>query len=246
MLKRIPNSIYSTLFSTVYLALGVNALLVLTCAPFLIVLITTDPSLSWPLLAVTAALCAPGFAAAFAVFREHKDGEPGVVRPFGRALRATWKKALAVGILTSAVLVVAVADVLVLAPMRFGMVIVPLLAVLGVVALVTGVTVLVAISEAPNARLRDALRASLVLGVRSWPLSVLALVVIGTQAGIAVASPAIGIGVTASACLYVVWAGARRTLQPALVPASEAETPVTRDARRASSAHRADVQAVAA
>ncbi|WP_167132795.1 ferredoxin-NADPH reductase [Paramicrobacterium chengjingii] len=221
MLKRIPNGLYATVFGTVFLAMGVNALLVVACVPFLALLMTTDPSLSWPLLAVTGALCAPGLAASFSVFRQHKSGENRVVKPFVDALRATWRAALAVGFLVAGVIVVAVVDLVMLVSTEAGMLVAPVLTVVAVIALATGVVSLVAISETASARLRDIVRVAAVMSVRRWYLTAASLVVIGIQAAIVVAAPALGIGITSAACLYVVWAGARFALQPAVAPVSQ-------------------------
>ncbi|WP_166982783.1 ferredoxin-NADPH reductase [Paramicrobacterium fandaimingii] len=221
MLKRIPHGFYATVFGTAFLAMGVNVLLIVACVPFLTLLMTTDPSLSWPLLAVTGAACAPGLAASFSVFRQHKAGENRVVKPFIDALRATWKPALAVGFLVAAAVVVAVVDVMMLAPTEFGMLVAPVLAVVAVVALATGAVSLVAISETPDARLRDVVRVAAVVSVRRWYLSVASLAVIGFQAAIVVAAPALGIGITSAACLYIVWAGSRFALQQVTAPASQ-------------------------
>ncbi|MCW4457128.1 DUF624 domain-containing protein [Microbacterium sp. MPKO10] len=224
MLKRIPRSFYATLFGTAFLVMGVNALVAALSLPFLVVLMTTDPSLSWPLLAVTAPLCAPALTAAFAVFRQHKEGETQVVTPFFRALRATWRRSLIIGGLVSAAVVVAVADVFVLAPTRFGMAVAPVLIVIALLALATGTVALVATSEAATASLRQVLLVSVTLAVRRWYLTLASLAVVAIQAGIVVAAPAWGIGLTSAACLYVVWAGSRYTVQPALVPAASVVT----------------------
>src|SRR5690625_3500869 len=114
MLKRIPHGLYATVFGTAFLAMGVNALLIVACLPFLVLLVTTDPSLSWPLLTLTGALCAPGLAASFSVFRAHKGGENRVVVPFITALRTTWRKALAIGFAVAALGVVAIVDLVML------------------------------------------------------------------------------------------------------------------------------------
>lgn len=208
------------MFGTVFLAMGVNVLLAVACLPFLVVLMTTDPSLSWPLLAVTGALCAPALSAAFAVFRAHSDGESQVLKPFFRALRSTWRRSLSVGFLVAAVVVVAAVDVFVLVPTSLGAAVAPVLVVVAVLALAAGMISLVAISEVPDARLHEVFRVSMLLGVHRWYLTVASLAVVGVQAAVIVAAPALGIGITAAACLYVVWAGSRHTLQPALVPAA--------------------------
>ncbi|MBP2436368.1 DUF624 domain-containing protein [Microbacterium amylolyticum] len=219
-MKRIPHSFYSAIFHTCYLVLGINIALAVSCLPLIVLLVTTDPSLSWPLMAPAAAVCAPALGAAFGVFREHSDGERSVFRPFLRTYRAVFWRALAVGAITSAVVTVAAVDVFVLVPTGVGALVAPLLVVLALLALVTGATALVGIAEAPAARLSVALRAALLLAVRRWPLAIGTLAVIGVQAIIFVQAPAIAIGVTAGAVWYVVWSGGRYTLQPALVAAA--------------------------
>ncbi len=64
---RIKHETYSAIFQMVYLGLATNALLLIGCAPLVIGLIVTDPTRSWPLLALVAPLCTPAVVAAFAV-----------------------------------------------------------------------------------------------------------------------------------------------------------------------------------
>jgi uncharacterized membrane protein YesL len=135
-------------------------------------------------------------------------------------MRSTWRRALALSAIVVSVIVVAAVDVFVLVPTGVGAVAAPLLVVVAVVAVAAGMVGLVAIAEAPDARLRDVLRVAVLLSVRRWPLTLVSLAVAGAQAAVFAAAPAIAVGVTAAACLYVVWAGGRHTLQPALRPAS--------------------------
>ena len=109
--KRISHNTYATVFAVVYLGLMTNALLLLGCLPLVVLLVTTDPATSWPLLAVAAPLCAPSVAAAFTVFRDHSRGGTQVARAFFAAWRAVWRKALALGAMASALLVVVLVDV---------------------------------------------------------------------------------------------------------------------------------------
>ncbi|MDN3310862.1 ferredoxin-NADPH reductase [Microbacterium oryzae] len=215
-MKRIPHSAYATLFGVVHLALGVNLALAVLALPLIVLLVTTDPSLSWPLLAVAAALAGPGVAAAFGTFRAHADGESAVLSVFLRSLRTMWRRALALSALVVAVLVVALVDVFVLVPTGAGAIAAPLLIVVAVLALAAGMVGMVALAEDPRARLRDVVRVATVLAVRRWPLTIASFAVIAVQIAVITAAPALGIGLTAAACLYVVWAGGRHTLQPAL------------------------------
>lgn len=219
-MRRIPHSVYDSLFGVAQLVLVTNALLAVMCAPLVVLLVTTDPSLSWPLLAAAAALTGPGVAGSFSAFRAHRDGERGVVRPFLRGVARTWARALAVSAIVSAIVVVAVVDLFVLVPTGPGAVAAPVLVVIAVLAVATGTTALAALVEAPTARLLDVLRASAATAVRRWPFTIAALVVCAAQIGVFVMAPALAIGITAAACLYVVWAGARYSLQPVLRPAA--------------------------
>ncbi|WP_156761098.1 ferredoxin-NADPH reductase [Microbacterium karelineae] len=219
-MRRIPHSMYDSLFSVAQLVLVTNALLAVTCAPLVLLLVTTDPSLSWPLLAVAAAATGPGVAGSFAAFRAHREGERGVVRPFFRGLARVWGRALGVSALVTAVVVVAIVDLFVLVPTGPGAVAGPVLVVLVVIAIGTGMVQLAALVEAPTARFTDLLRASAATAVRRWPFTLVSLAAAGAQAGVFVMAPALAIGLTASACLYVVWAGARHSLQPVLRPAA--------------------------
>ncbi|WP_036320299.1 hypothetical protein [Microbacterium indicum] len=221
-MKRIPHGVYATLFGAAHLVLGTNVALAVWCLPFIALLVTTDPSLSWPLLALAAVPAGCGICAAFGVFRSHSGGDPSVLRAFLRQLRATWRPALALSAIVVAVVTVAAVDVFVLVPTGAGAVVAPLLVVIALLAVATGAVGLVAIAESPASRLRDVVRISLLLAVRRWPLTVLSLVVVGVQAAVVSAAPACGLGLTAAACLYIVWAGGRHTLQPALRPAGEA------------------------
>lgn len=222
-MPRLSHETYSLVFHVVFLGLMTNVLLALGCLPAVVLLMTTDPAESWPLLAITLPLTAPAVAAAFTVFREHDRGGLGVLAAFLAGARATGRKALAVGVLAGAVLTVLLADVRVLAGTDLGVVLVPLLLLLAVLTLTSTLLSLAGIAEVPQARLRDVLGAALVLGVRRWHLSAVSLLVLALQVALFTTSPALAIGITASAALYLVWANARFTLRPVL---DTAEAPV--------------------
>jgi uncharacterized membrane protein YesL len=207
---------WASIIGMLYLGLIVNLLLLVSCLPFVVLLITTDPMLSWPLLALAAPLCAPGVAAAFRSFREHAEGGLGPIRAFRAGLRDTWRRALAVGAVVVAVVTIALVDVRMLSATSAAVVVVPLLGVLAVLTVAVGLLALVAIAEAPGAPLGDVLGASAVLGIRRWYLTAASLVALAVQAGVFAAAPAIGLGVTASAILFFAWTNSRFTLRPVL------------------------------
>lgn len=219
MKKLVSHDTWSDIIGMLYLGLISNVLLAVGSAPFLILLMTTDPALSWPMLALTMPLTAPIIAAVFRAFREHSGVGLGPIRAFLAGLQATWRRALAIGALASVVLVIVLVDVRFLSDSTVAVYTVPLLAVVAILTVNTAVVSLVALAEVPEARLRDLFKAALYLGLRRWYLSAISLVALIVQGGVFASAPAIGIGVTASAAFYLAWTNARYTLRPVLDPA---------------------------
>ena len=219
-MKRIPHSVYSTLFGVVHLALGVNIALAVVALPLIVLLVTTDPSLSWPLVALAAVPAGMGIAAAFGTFRAHADGEQSVIRMFFRQLGSLWRRSLVLSAIVVAIAVVAAVDVFVRVPTGVGGLVAPRLGGVAVRGVGPGIVGMVALTEDPRARIADVLRISLIICVRRWPFTLVSFAAIAVQAAVIVQAPALGIGLTSAACLYVVWAGARYALRPALRPVS--------------------------
>lgn len=222
-MRRVSFEAFHGAFGLVYLMLVVNLLLVAACVPLVALAVTTDPARSWPLLAVAAAVAAPGAAAAFRAFGEHSRGGDGPARAFARGYRDCWRHALAVGALTAGVLTVLLVDVRALASAAAGVLVIPLLAVLCPLVLGLGIVSLAVVAEAPQARLRDVLRASAYLAVRRWYLTAASLVAGGVQVALFTQAPALALGLTAAPVLYVAWANSRYTLRPVLAVADITE-----------------------
>jgi uncharacterized membrane protein YesL len=214
--KRVAHDTWASILGVLHLGLMVNLLVLVTASPLVILLITTDPMHSWPLLAVAAPLAAPALTAAFGTFRAHGEGETQVVRAFLRAWRTSLRGALLLGVIVVAVAVVLLVDVRALSDTAASVVIVPVLLLLVVLAAITGLLGAVALAEVPTARLRDVLRSSLYLGVRRWYFQALSLAVLGVQVGVFATMPGVAIGITAAPALYVVWANGRYCLRPVL------------------------------
>lgn len=215
-MKPLAHGTYTLIAGVVYLALITNVLLVIACLPMVLLLITTDPARSWPLLAAAAPLCAPGVSAAFATFREFSRNGVTPARAFIAGWLATWRRAAQLGALVTAIVVVLVVDLRSFADNSIGVAVVPVLAVLTVMVMAVGLVSLVAISDAPKARLRDVIRASLYLCVRRWYITVVSLLGIATQVALFANIPAIALGLTAAPALYFAWANSRYTLRPVL------------------------------
>lgn len=215
-MKRISHDTWATILGVVYLGLMSNLLVLVAAAPLVVLLITTDPALSWPLLALAAPLAAPALTGAFTAFREFGHGEPQVVRSFLRGWKATWRKGMLIGAAAAASVVVLLVDVRAVSALPASVVVVPVLALLTVIAVATGLVSLVALAEAPQARMRDILKAALYLSVRRWYLTALSFAVLGVQLALFTTMPAIAIGLTCAPALYIAWANSRYTLRPVL------------------------------
>jgi uncharacterized membrane protein YesL len=215
-MKRISHDTFGAVIGVAYLGLMTNALLIVGCLPLVVLLTTTDPLRSWPMIAVAAPLCTPAVVAAFSVFRGHARGELTVVRTFLSAWRATWRRSMLLGAIVSAVVVVALVDVRFFSAGALSVVIVPVLLVIALVGIAVGLVGCVAIAEEPTARLRDVLRASLYLAMRRWYLTLVSLTLLALQFSLFTALPAIALGLTAAPALYLAWANSRFTLRPVL------------------------------
>lgn len=215
-MRRISHDTYAGIFATVYLGLMVNVLLLLGCAPLVVLLLTTDPTASWPLLVVAAPLCAPALTGALTAFRAHGLGEGRVVRVFWAGWRRTARKALLVGAMVSLVLAIVLIDVRAVSAASWAVVVVPLCATVAVLVLATAPVALTALVEAPGTPLRVLLSTAAVLAVRRWYLSAVSLLVLAGQAVLFTTSPALALGLTAAPALYLVWANARFALRPVL------------------------------
>jgi len=215
-MPRISHGMYSTIFGVAYLGLVLNLFIALACLPLIVLLFTTDPVYSWPLLALAAPLCAPALTAAFSAFRAHHEKGEGPVQAFVDGWRATWRRALGLGAVATVAVVVVLVDVRFFSDSAFAVVTVPLLGVLCVIVAAMSIVALVAIAEAPRARLRDILNASIYLSVRRWYLSVVSLIALATQVMVFTSLPAVALGLTAAPALYLAWANARYTLRPVL------------------------------
>lgn len=199
------------IFQGVYAALMTNLLLAVACAPLLLVVLTTDPHRTWPLLVLFAPLGGPGLVAAFSVLRAY---ETGVVTVFWNAWRASARPALTTASLATIALLVLGVDAAWAWEKPIGAVVLPVLAVVMTLIVITTLLVLVVIAERPGTRLRDAARASAYLAVRRWYLSLFSLLVLVVFEALLAARPALAIGVAASPLIHVVWANSRFTLNP--------------------------------
>jgi len=211
---------YAAILHTVYGALMANLLLVVGCLPLVVGVIVTDPARSWPLLALLTPGCTPALVGVFAVLASLGDrpSDAGVLRTFGRAWRASWRRATGLGALAVGAVVVLGVDTRWAWGRQIGALVIPVLAVLIVLVLATALLALVVLAERPGVRLRDAVRACGYLAVRRWYLTLVSLTVLGLLVQLVALRPALALGLAAAPLLYLVWANSRYTLRPALDP----------------------------
>ncbi len=223
-MKRISHNTYSLVFGVVYLGLATNVMLFVACLPEIALFALTDPARTWPLMALAAPVCAPAFTAAFRVFRGFSQST-SVVRAYWRGWRETCGHALALGGIATAVIVVLVVDGMMFAGSPMGGLLIPAIAVFTSVAVVVTLVSLVAVAEAPKARLRDVVRASAYLALRRWYLAIASIVGIGVQYVLLASVPGLALGIAAAPVLYVIWSNARFTLRPVLDSDAAADAP---------------------
>lgn len=215
--RRMQAETWETIFGVAYLVIGTNAMLVLTTAPLIVLLVTTDPRSSWPALCLAAIAAMPAVTAAFAVFHDFSLARSaGVIRGFCSAWLRHLRRSLALGTLLIGTAVVLTVDMMVLLNYRLGALVIPALAVLGVLVAATTLLALVASVERPDARLRQILKASLYLGVRRWYLTLLSFAALGLLGALFVEHPALALGLAAAPLMYAAWGNSRYALRPVL------------------------------
>ena len=217
---RSRHEMFGVIFDMAYVGLMTNIVLTLGSLPLVVVLTTTDPGRSWPLLALVSPLCAPGLCGAFAVLSAYTSlRSTTVVRTFARAWRASWRRATQLGALATAVLVVFGVDVRAATGHAVGAIVIPVLVVLMVLVIATALLMMVVIAERPDVQLRTAIRACLYFAVRRWYLTAASLTVLALLTTFFAAKPALAAGLAATPLLYVVWANSRFTIRDVLGPA---------------------------
>jgi uncharacterized membrane protein YesL len=215
---RLRPETFTAITGMIYAALLSNLLLVVGCAPLVVGLLVTDPARSWPLLALVTPLCGPALVGVFAVMAGsgRTSGPVAVLRTFASAWRASFRRAFALGALATMAVVVLSVDIAWAWGRTIGAAAIPVLVTLIVLAVATALHTLVVLAERPRVRLRDAARASVYLAVRRWYFTGVSLVVLVLLVQVVAEKPALGLGILATPLLYVVWAGSRYALRPAL------------------------------
>jgi uncharacterized membrane protein YesL len=214
--NRSPHETYAHVAGVVYVALATNAALAVALSPLLFVLVVVpDVAAGWPVLVLLVGMVgAPALAATAAVFHAASvDGSTAAFRAFARAWVRTAPRAVPLGAVAGAVLVVVGVDAVALRGTSWGALTLPLLMVLALLVVAVSVLGTVALAERPDVRLRQVLRASLWLAIRRWPFTLVSLGVLLVLGAAIVLRPALGVGLAASPLLYLVWVNSRWSLR---------------------------------
>lgn len=209
---------WSRALHSVYTALVVNMLVLVATLPLVVLLMTTNPRLSWPVLALMTPLAAPALTAAFSVFAAPVIGAKNIARAFVAGWRATWLKAMSIGGLFAGVCVVLWADIRFASDLELAVLIVPVLMILVLIASATAWLSLVSFTERPDAAVWAVVKAAIYLSMRHWVLALLSLAALAVQFVLFVTVPAVAIGVTCTPALYFAWTNARHSARAVLPP----------------------------
>jgi hypothetical protein len=211
---------YNRVFGIVYLLLVTGVLAVVSCAPFVALVLFTPLSVTWPAVALTAPLLGPAAAAASTVFGEHAgsgidDGHDGVARGFVRAWHRHARRAFSVsGAATAAVLVLAV-DAVATFGTPVGAVAIPVLVVLLTLVVSSALVLLTALTIRPDVPVFRLWPACLVLTVRRPWHVLISLTAWWSLVAATGFAPAFAPALLTGPVLYLCWAGAIATLRPA-------------------------------
>jgi uncharacterized membrane protein YesL len=197
-----------------YVIIVVDILVLVTCLPLIALVVGTDLTRSWLATALVSPLLAPAVWAAFASFRAHGEGDLAIARVYFRAWRAAWRRIGPYGLAAALLTIVVVVDVQAVAGLALAYAVIPVLAVVTVVAWGTLTLALAATEEFPTLRRLDALKASLYYAIRRGQWTLVSLVIVGTWLAGLMAKPSLALTVATGPVLYVVWANCRAALRP--------------------------------
>jgi hypothetical protein len=216
-LFRVRHETMDTIFGYAYALLMVDVLLVAFNLPLASMLfVTVDPLASWPFFLLLSLTLAPSLAGAFEVFGTLRDGRPTPFASFLRGYRRRGLPAFAAGFITALVVGLALFDATVMSGTVWAPLLGPLLAVLGLGAVVTALTTIAGLTVFPSASLKAIAKASVYLTVRRWYFSVVALVMMALIAAAVLLQPVLGAALVPGILLYAVFANAQYSLHRAV------------------------------
>ncbi|MDR0285403.1 MAG: hypothetical protein LBI33_11040 [Propionibacteriaceae bacterium] len=211
---------FLTVTGVLYILLMTNLLIAVTCLPVWVLALLVDLRVSWLWAGLASILLGPALAGAYAVFRDYSlNGSVTAVRTFGRAWRASWRRAGPVAVAVQAFILVVLVDFYALSLWGLRSLALPLTVVLVAGALVTAAVTWVGLAERGDLSRRAVVKASVYLAVRKFGWSLVSLAVLVVVGMVTWRAPALGLGLLAAPGLYVVWGNSRRTWM-SLLPAT--------------------------
>ncbi|MEU5024452.1 YesL family protein [Streptomyces milbemycinicus] len=196
---------WDLIWSHVHRVLVVNLGMAVTNLPLLLALAAEHQPWRYPVFFGLLSLGAgPSLAAVFAYLRRTADDERAPVADLFRGYRRLFTRALLGW--TPFVLLIAVAatDLAALWGSALGSALAPLLSVVILLALSSGVVAMAGLAEDP-AVTRRTLLAACYASVRRWPLALLNLGLLGVSLALVNQAPLLGLAVVPGCALFVVW-----------------------------------------
>ncbi|MGW0311531.1 YesL family protein [Streptomyces flavidovirens] len=217
--RRIPLNVgpgtWDLIWSHVHRALVANLGLAVSSLPLLLALSVEPRPWRHPFFFTLLSLgVGPSLAAVFAYFRLTVEDERAPVAELFRCYRRLFRPALLAWSPFVLLTAVALTDVAFLRTTAPGPVLVPLLAVVVLIAVSSGI---VAMAALPDGRrtVRHTLLAASYASVRRWPLALVNLGLLGAALVLVNQAPLIGLAVVPGCALFVVWHNCRAMSAPA-------------------------------
>ncbi|MEU9792496.1 hypothetical protein AB0E27_18045 [Streptomyces sparsogenes] len=196
---------WDLIWSHVHRVLVVNLGVAVTNLPLLLALAAEHRPWRYPVFFGLLSLAAgPSLAAAFAYLRATADDARAPVTPLFRCYRRLSTRALLAWTPFALLAAVAATDLATFGTTGPGPLLAPLLIVVTLVALSSGVVAMAALAE--DIRLtRHTLLAASYASVRRWPLALLNLALLGVALTIVNQAPLLGLAAVPGCVLFVVW-----------------------------------------
>lgn len=196
---------WDLIWSHVHRVLVVNLGVAVTNLPLLLALAAEHQPWRYPVFfGLLSLFSGPSLAAVFAYLRRTADDERAPVADLFRGYRRLFTRALLGW--TPFVLLIAVAftDLAALWGSALGSALVPLLTVVILLALSSGVVAMAGLADNPTLS-RRTLLAACYASVRRWPLTLLNLGLLGVSLALVNQAPLLGLAVVPGCALFVVW-----------------------------------------
>jgi hypothetical protein len=204
---------WDLIWSLVHRVLVVNLVGAVTGLPLLLALAVEPRPWRYPVFFTLLWLLAgPSLAAVFGYFRRTVEDERASVAEALRCYRRLFRPALLAWSPCALLASVAVTDLTVLPALAPGPVLAPLLAVVVLICVSSGVVAMAALPDSTRAGVRQTLLAASYASVRRWPFALANLALLGVALVLVNRAPLLGLAVVPGCVLFVVWRNCRAML----------------------------------